>query len=89
MLSATGSALVAGGAIHMARHTETIRVLRGFVRGAAVAPAKPGDIIDVSVADASTLISARKAERYTRPAVEAVSQKPEAPAAAKAPGKGA
>jgi len=81
MLSATGSALVAGGTISMARQTETIRALRGFVRGANTAPAKPGDILDVPVADAYTLIGAHKAERYTRPPAEA--PKPIAAAGAK------
>lgn len=83
MLSAAGSPLVAGSAPLMARQTETIKVLRGFVRGTSLPPAKPDDVIDVSVADAATLIAARKAERYTRPAAPTESP------AAKPAGKGA
>lgn len=63
----------------MARPTETIKALRGFIRGATLPPAQPGDVIDVSASDAATLIAASKAVRFTRATAEAA--KPAAVAA--------
>jgi hypothetical protein len=67
--------------------TETIRALRGFIRGPGQKPAAPGDVLDVPVADAAVLVGAHKAERYVRPAPPVVTE-PEPKSSAKAPSKG-